>query len=134
MAGMSKRFSALFMGLGLLAACQDSTTEPEETALFTVEVSGEQFRVKAEGEAAIAAMQSRLSSGTTGVISGTLVRGNGGFNGSWSWHLEPTTVTAPDLAIELCDGRPSFVEDDIDYWMNSVKQYCPWGAKVISRD
>ena len=103
-------------------------------ATFTVQVSGEQFKVKVEGQAAIAALQARLDAGTTGVISGKLVRGNGGFNTTWGWHLEPSSVTAPDLAIELCDGRPSMVQADLDYWMASVKQFCPWGATVVSRN
>ena len=35
--------------------------------------------------------------------------------------------------VELCDGRPSFVEDDLDYWLDTVKQYCPWGVEVAAR-
>ena len=128
-----KRYLAA-LALVALAACSDSGTEPGDMATFTVQVSGEQFKVKVEGQAAIAAMQARLDAGSTGVISGKLVRGSGGFNTGWGWHLEPSTVTAPDLAIELCDGRPSMVQADLDYWMDSVKQFCPWGARVVSRN
>ena len=131
---MTRQFLAVAALIGALAACNDSGTEPGDTATFTIQVSGEQFKVKVEGQAAIAALQSRLDAGTTGVISGKLVRGNGGFNTSWGWHLDPTTVTAPDLAIELCDGRPSMVQADLDYWIDSVKQFCPWGATVVSRN
>ena len=128
---MGKRLMLAALAAAMLG-CSESTAPV--TALFTVEVSGEQFKAQVEGDAAIAAMQARLQSGRTGVISGTLVRGNGGFNTGWGWHLEPTTVTTPDLAMELCDGRPSFVQNDLDYWMSSVKQFCPWGARVVARN
>ena len=130
---MMRRFIAAAAMLGALTACNDSGTEPGDSATFTVQVSGEQFKVRVEGQAAIAGLRARLDAGTTGVISGKLVRGNGGFNTTWGWHLEPSSVTAPDLAIELCDGRPSMVQADLDYWMASVKQFCPWGATVVSR-
>jgi hypothetical protein len=30
--------------------------------------------------------------------------------------------------MELCDGRPSYVEAHLD----EFPSYCPWGAKVVS--
>jgi hypothetical protein len=103
------------------------------TAAFLVEAGGEQFRVRASDPAAVAALEARMQSDTRGVITGRLVRGNGGFNAPWSWHLEPATVEAPDIAIELCDGRPSMVEADLGYWVDNVKTFCPWGARVVRR-
>ncbi len=108
--------------------------KPVDVVMYTVDVSGEQFKVKVQGQAEIAAFQARLASGARGVISGKLVRGDGGFNSSWGWHLEPGTVTAPDISIELCDGRPSMVQADLNYWIDTVKQFCPWGAKVIAKN
>src|SRR5262245_21903973 len=134
MGGMVRRLLTAALLLGATAACSDDPADPADTATFTVEVSGEQFKVKVQGEPAIVAMQGRLMTGQTGVISGKLVRGDGGFNNSWGWHMDPTTVTAPDLAIELCDGRPSMVQSDLNYWVDTVKQYCPWGAKVVAQN
>ncbi len=64
---------------------------------------------------------------------GTLARGDGGFNMPWSWHLLPKTVEVADFTIELCDGRPSMVEADLDYWVDTVKQFCPWGGRLVER-
>lgn len=61
---------------------------------------------------------------------GDLAYGDGGFNYNWSWHLIPDTVRMGELAIELCDGCPSFVEADVDYWINNVGQFCPWSGNV----
>lgn len=118
--------------VAVLAAC-DSGTEPPEQVTFVVEVGSEQFKVRAEG-AAIVALEARRQAGTTGVISGKVMRGNGGFNAPWGWHLDPATVHAPDLAMELCDGNPSYIDEDLDYWVDTVKQYCPWGARVVAVD
>jgi hypothetical protein len=58
------------------------------------------------------------------------VRGDGGFNAPWSWHLDPLSIAVPDASIELCDGRPSMVQSDLDYWVDTVHTYCPWAARV----
>ncbi|MEM4471678.1 MAG: hypothetical protein QXN61_05775, partial [Zestosphaera sp.] len=39
-----------------------------------------------------------------------------------------------DATIELCDGMPSFVESELEYWLNVVKRYCPWNTKVIAEE
>jgi hypothetical protein len=115
-----------------IAACDDSSTAPAAQATYVVQVGTEQFKVRANGTAA-AALDARMQAGTIGVISGKLMRGNGGFNAPFSWHLDPASIHAPDLAIEVCDGRPSDIDQDINYWIDTVKQYCPWGAKVVAK-
>jgi hypothetical protein len=102
-------------------------------AAFTIEVSGERFEVEVETEAQIEQLEERLDTGEEGVVSGTLLPGDGGYNGPWHWRLDPSSVHTADMAIELCDGRPSFVEADLDYWLDDVGQFCPWGAKVVER-
>jgi hypothetical protein len=64
-------------------------------------------------------------------VSGRLVIGNGGFNSTWSWHLDPDDVSMTEFAIELCDGTPSEVENNLPYWLFQVETFCPWSSKVI---
>ena len=117
-----------------LAACSDDVTAPRYEAVYEVEVAGEKFRVALESAAQIAAADALLASGAAQNVHGTLKRGNGGFNMSYSWHLDPATVTFPDLTMEICDGRPnSEVEAEVDYFIDTVKYYCPWGAKIIAK-
>ena len=59
---------------------------------------------------------------------GTIVDGDGGVNAPWHWHLDPASVEFVDVAMEVCDGLPSHVEDGT---LTSTS-YCPWGPKVIS--
>lgn len=121
--------------LAVLWACGEATgPNKNAVATFVFEVSGEQFRAQVTSEEQAEALRARLAAGTEGVISGKLVSGSGGINAPWKWHLDATTVHAADLAIELCDGRPSMIDADLAYWLNNVRQYCPWGAKVIRED
>ncbi len=45
------------------------------------------------------------------------------------WHLDPAETRLVDVAIEVCDGRPSYVERN----QSDYPTYCPWGARVIAR-
>ena len=130
--GRRRALLASCLAWGVLG-CAEDATGPTGSAAFRVVVSGEAFVVRVEGAEEVAAMEARLASGVEGVISGDLIEGDGGYNGPWSWHLDPASVHVPDLAIELCDGRPSMVEEDLEYWLESVGQFCPWGAKVVER-
>ena len=121
--------------LVLTTACgdDDPTGPPEPPAEYTVEVSGETFVVRVTTEAQVQDMEARLASGQEGVINGAIEAGDGGFNEGWSWHMVPSTVAVVDAAIEVCDGRPSMVEADLDYWLNTLGHFCPWGAVVTAR-
>lgn len=110
------------------AAC-DSETDPSPFADFVVDVAGERFVVRtSDGETIQLADDNRLGRNNRFPI-GTLRPGTGGFNAPWTWHLEPESVRFVEVAIEVCDGRPSYVEThQADY-----STYCPWGARVIER-
>lgn len=122
----------------LLAACGSNATSapppPQNTGapIFTVQVGNETFRLQATSAASLAALRSRLQSGTPGVILGSLAAGDGGVNAPYQWHLVPTTVTAADVATEVCDGRPSDVQGNLGYWLTTVRSYCPWSARVVA--
>jgi hypothetical protein len=63
-------------------------------------------------------------------INGLLAAGNGGFNRNWNWHIVPGEWFLAEISVEVCDGRPSFVESELEYWLNTVKRYCPWASYV----
>jgi hypothetical protein len=82
----------------------------------------------------IAEAEALLAGRSHKILSGVLQRGDGGVNRPWSWHLDPSTVSFAEIAIELCDGCPSFVERDLEYWIGTVGRYCPWTTEVIARE
>ena len=50
----------------------------------------------------------------------------------WNWHFLPEDWTLTDAANPLCDGNAVIVEQAIDYWVDTVGQFCPSGARVFS--
>jgi hypothetical protein len=52
----------------------------------------------------------------------------------WTWHPDPAKVQFADATIEVCDGRPSDIENDQTYWLGTVDSYCPWSATATAVD
>jgi hypothetical protein len=52
----------------------------------------------------------------------------------WSWHVSPSAAEWADFTIELCDGCPWYIEENLDDWVDQVGGYCPWLADVVSVD
>jgi len=63
-------------------------------------------------------------------IHGPIARGGGGHNIAWQWHFVPQQWDVVEISIELCDGTPQAVESDLDYWVDTVGTFCPWGSYV----
>lgn len=58
---------------------------------------------------------------------GDVVRDDPSVNAPWSWHIDPATVSFTRNAIEVCDGVPSYVEDETV----TSDQFCPWSALIV---
>lgn len=110
-----------------VSAC--GTTEPSGAAAeFVVEVVGERFVLRVTHPETIRLARERLAGRGAGFPAGPVRRGDGGFNAPWSWHLDPAETRMVEAAIEVCDGRPSYLEAHID----EFPAYCPWGARVVA--
>ena len=119
----------LLVGLAVFASACYSPTEPAEAAEFVVDVSGERFVLRLTDPATIRAAEDNRLGRNSQFPIGPLRAGNGGFNQPWSWHFDPAETRFADVAMEICDGRPSYVEGHLqDY-----PSYCPWGARVVGR-
>ena len=77
------------------------------------------------------ALEAGLSLAT--IPSGKFLRGPGkaDHNAPYSWHLDPEDIQMAELAIEVCDGRPSIVETMVDDYV-ALGLYCPWGVTLDS--
>ncbi len=121
-----------------VAACGDSfPPAPEELdggVLATFEVQSEEFHVWTQRPGTIQQLEALEAGESDATIpNGELRRGpgRGDHNTSWSWHLDPATVEMEDLTAEVCDGRPSLVESNLDHWIDEVGRYCPWSAELV---
>lgn len=100
--------------------------------LVTFGVSGEKYRVfvtDADTVRDVFAVERGESQAT--IPSGRLVRGAVDYNKPWGWHIDPQDIVMAEITMELCDGLPSHVEEDIDYWVDTVGRFCPWSAKIV---
>jgi hypothetical protein len=116
---------AAFAALGLLG-CSGTEPSPGE-AEFLVSVVGETFVMRVRDAETIRLAREGLRGRSSAFPAGPLRRGDGGFNAPWSWHLDPAEVRLVEAAIEICDGRPSYVETHL----SDYPSYCPWGARIV---
>jgi hypothetical protein len=124
----SRYFLALAAAFAVFGCSSSPTAPGPEGAEFVVDVAGERFVVRVTDPATIERARQNLQGRNTMFPAGPLRAGNGGFNAPWTWHMDPAQTRFVEVAIEVCDGRPSYVEShQADYPM-----YCPWGARVVS--
>lgn len=96
---------------------------------FVVAVDTETFVVRVTDPETIRLGFANLRGEASVFPIGPLVRGDGGFNAPWSWHIDPAAVRFTEFAIEVCDGRPSYVQEHVDDFV--AIGYCPWGGRVV---
>lgn len=110
------------------------TPEPAEQAasgaIVTLRVGDEEYRVLLTDEDDITTAEELAAGDRNPLIPvGTVVRtDDGGVNAGYGWHIDPATFEWAEMMIEVCDGRPSYVEDGT----LSSDIFCPWSAEVVS--
>ena len=118
--------------------CDSDTVDPRDAALqggvlAMFSVRGEIFRVWITNPNTIQQLLDlRAGTGLASIPNGPLLTGpgQGRHNEPWNWHLDPEETQLAETTIEVCDGLPSDVEADLDYWMANVKRFCPWSASL----
>jgi hypothetical protein len=131
----------------LLAACsgpaQPTPTAPPPTpalpggVLATFEAVGETFHVWVTNPDTIAQLLAlQAGESTASIPNGRILAGPGlgEHNAPWSWHLDPEDIDMADFSIELCDGAPSYVEENLSEYTDVIQRYCPWGAELKALD
>jgi hypothetical protein len=128
-----RRIAALLLMITFLAGvgCGSPTAPqpPSGTSEFVIDVAGERFVLRLAHPETIQLAAENLQGRNSRFPLGPLRAGDGGFNQPWSWHLDPEETRFVEVAIEVCDGRPSYVEEH----RGDFPTYCPWGARVVSR-
>ncbi|MBI4203046.1 MAG: hypothetical protein HY532_08050 [Chloroflexi bacterium] len=115
-----------------------STPDPAELQggiLATFDVQGIRFRAFVTNPQTIEELYAlQRGESYAAIPNGRLVEGTGAeeHNAPWSWHLDPEDIHMAEVTIELCDGAPDHVENDLAYWLNTVERYCPWSAVLES--
>lgn len=139
---MNKTIGALLGALlVVIAACGDAsggttttstpTTTPDGALIAEFRTpDGETYRVRLEGEAAEHARDA--TAGTNiGIPNGLIQPGDGGVNIGHDWHV--VEVEFADMAIEVCDGTVSYIDDlGYDEFVSQHgDRFCPWDATFV---
>ncbi len=112
----------------VLAGCASGPSNP--VATFEV-AGGETFKVELTTPELVDHAQRLLAGENIAAIpNGVVVRGESGVNAPWSWHIDPAQFEFAHATTEVCDGLPSFVEDETV----TSPYYCPWSAVIVSID
>ncbi|GGK62582.1 hypothetical protein Sme01_04560 [Sphaerisporangium melleum] len=67
-------------------------------------------------------------------VMGRIVKRSAPYNPGWSYHLDPASVRFFDVAIEVCDAAPQYVEDHLDEAGGAFLPggfWCPWGSRLL---
>ncbi len=129
-----QRIFPALLACAALTGCGEGDWEVDAVT-FTVRLRGlsaaEEFRVSSTSAQFIAQARAQLALPLPErrlFVTGGLHSGHGGHNQGWDWHLRDATLT--QVSIGLCDGRPSMVQANLSYWINTVKSFCPWASYV----
>ena len=136
--GLSR--AAVMVAALFALSCSSTPTAPSPDlrggVVATFAVGSEQFKIFVTNTEAIAQLIAlrQGAGGLAKIPNGRIHRGAGAgnHNAPYSWHLDPSDIEITALTIELCDGAPSYVEANVGDYVDTIKRYCPWGARLES--
>ncbi len=127
----------ILLGLGVVlllfpSACR-SPLDPElrVAVLATFDVAGERYGIFITNQETIGDIDLLKAGRSDEMIpNGLVVKGTESCNRPWSWHIDPENVHMASATIEINDGLPSMVENDVNSWAG--RYYGPWLARLVS--
>ncbi|GAT69307.1 calmodulin [Planomonospora sphaerica] len=67
-------------------------------------------------------------------VIGRIVKRPESYNPGWSFHLDPASISFFQVAIEVCDAAPRYVEDHLDEAGGAFlpgAHWCPWNSRLL---
>jgi len=101
--------------------------------LFKATNCGQVFYIAIDDPDMALIAEAQINTSNPLVLNGPVISGDGEFNHPWSWHLDPTDISFDEVTIELCDGCPQAIEDDVTTWIATVERFCPWSGRILER-
>lgn len=114
--------------------CCDGSNSADLHRDFVVDVVGERFVMRTTDPTTIQQAVAILNGAPNMFPIGPLRRGDGGFNSPWSWHFDPDEVRLTEVAVEVCDGLPSYVEENLEDFLVRGVGYCPWSGRIVGEE
>jgi hypothetical protein len=120
----------------LFVACDSSSTSPPDERRyfeFFYTPTSVTFVTATSDPQVIQKVESQLTKPTEERdkhINGAIVRGTRDYNPGYPWHFVQGEWTVAESSIEVCDGKPSAVSKNLDYWVDEVGRFCPFSSRV----
>jgi len=128
--------SVVFVGFALLVLGCDSRrpTEPTRYFRFIHESDSSTYVAATSDPEVLSTVDRQLEKPLDErgkFITGPIERGDGGHNHGYDWHFVPDEWALTQVAVEVCDGHPDYVNDHLDTFVDEVGRYCPWHSRVL---
>jgi hypothetical protein len=59
-------------------------------------------------------------------VMGTIVKAPAFYNPDWSYHLAPSSIEFFEVAVEICDAHPQYVEEHLEEVCGAFLPNCVW--------
>ena len=105
---------------------------PTQGIWVTFQVMGEEFKAVITQPDAVNYVLGYFSGHESKKVPNGKLEAGSEFNPGLSWHLDSDSIAFAEQTIEVCDGRPSYVEQHHAEWISNVGNYCPWSAVMQS--
>lgn len=121
---------ALLSQHGAARADADGDNIPSELCA-TFDVASEMFTTRLSDPKGVSqALALWRGESSAGIPVGKLICEGADYNQPWQFHLDPASVRFASGTVEVCDARPSYVNEHCSSFPNAT--YCPWAAKLIA--
>lgn len=121
--------AAMLVGCDSLAASGQPAPTPGAIVVTVRVADAEEYRVRLTDPNDIEVARKLLAGESAPRIpNGRVVRGETDVNVGYSWHIDPDSVEFADTTIEVCDGRPS----DVEQGVITSERFCPWSAAIVA--
>ncbi len=68
-------------------------------------------------------------------VKGTIIKAPASYNPPWSYHLDPASIEFFDVAVEVCDAHPQYVEQHLQEACGAFLpgcMWCPFSSVVVA--
>lgn len=68
-------------------------------------------------------------------VMGKIIKTAAAYNPPWHYQLDPTSIKFFELATEVCDADPTWIEENLSDICNAALPncvWCPWNSQLLS--
>lgn len=137
---IARRLISVFLVLvvSLMLVVSPASAASDTEAYFALETRPNEkpFTIKLTDPEKIQKARDILSGKETDTthVFGRIIKRPADYNSSWSYQLDPSTISFFNVAIEVCDSTTEYTEDHLDEVCGAFLpgcMWCPWSSKLV---